>query len=176
MNTPLITVDEIKVFKGISSNLNQAKDLIPHILEAQEFDLRPFIGESFYLAIEDDLLTSPALVEYSDLWNGSRYTHGGNEYEHKGLKAILIYHAYARFIAQGGIQSTPSGMVNKINPYSEKADPAAINRMVKQARSAASAHEDRVRCFLDRFSSSYPLWECTRGRVYKNGMKIKRIN
>lgn len=176
MKTPLITVEEMKEFIGITSNLNTQKDLDPHIIGAQDLELRNFCGESFYLAIEDDLLSSPSLVEFEDLWNGSRYQYGGKDYQHDGLKAVLIWHSYARHLAHVGIKSTPSGMMNKLNQYSEKASDQSINRLIKEARSMATAHENRVKCFLERNKSDYPLYDCGKKSGFRSGMKIKRIN
>lgn len=171
----LIKLSDIQEFKGISSNINSVKDLIPHILEAQEFDLRPFMGESFYLDLLDDFDNSPSLNDYSVLFNGKRYTYNGEKYEFQGLKAVLIYHAYARYLSDGGSTSTPTGRVNKSNQYSEKVSDKTYTRLIQQARSGAMAHQERVLSYLNRNQSQYPLFKCSGGKKYKNGVIIKKI-
>jgi len=41
--TKLITLADIQTLKPISANVNEVKQLNTYILEAQEFDLRPFL-------------------------------------------------------------------------------------------------------------------------------------
>lgn len=174
MTTPLISVQDIQAFKGISSNLNLTKDLEPHILEAQDFDLRPFVGESFYLEI---VAAFPTLAApYGDLWNGSKYTYQGNDYEHQGLKAVLAYHSYARYVSEGNVHSTPAGFVKKTNQFSEPVGEKTISRLIAQARSGATAHENRVLDYLIRNKELYPGFKCpgTENR-YKTGVKIRNI-
>ena len=174
--TPFITVSDIQQFKGISSNINSPKDLIPHILEAQDFDLRPFMGEGLYLSFVADFEASPSLVQYDDLFNGCQYTYQGNEYKQEGLKAVLIYHAYARFLSNTGIISTPTGFVQKTNQYSDPVNDKAIARLIQQARSGATVHEERVKLYLDRYASTYTLWKCSGIQTpYRTGLKIRKI-
>lgn len=177
MNTSLITIADVREFKGISSNINVDKDFFPHVLEAQEFDLRAFLGESFYIDLVEDFEGSPSLDLYSDLFNGVKYTYSGQTYEHSGLKAVLVYHSYARYLSYSGVQSTPTGMMQKLNQYSEKVDDKTLARLIQQARSGATAHEVRVTDFLNRNASSYPLWKsgCTLKNDYKTGLKIRKI-
>jgi len=174
-NTLLIGLTDFQDFKGISSNVNTFKELEPHILEAQEFDLRPLMGESFYLSLLDDFEASPSLDDYEALFNGGHYTHNGNQYEHGGIKAVLVYHAYARYIGGSPVQSTATGFVRKTNQYSEPASEKTISRMSAQARSGAQSYWDKVKCFIERNSNDYPLFKCGKKTRYKGGIKIKRI-
>jgi hypothetical protein len=176
METQLITLSDIRDFKGISLNIAQEKELNPLILEAQDFDLRAFLGDSFYIALIEDFEASPSLATYSELWNGKKYTFNGLDYKFEGLRAVLVYHSWARFVALDGITSTPTGFVNKTTQYSERADPKAISRLVTQARSGATVHEERTRLFLDRHYSDFPLWRYA-GRTtnFKNGVKMRQV-
>ena len=173
--SPLITKTDIQEFKMISDNVSSIKQLSPFIIEAQEFDLRPFMGESFFIDFMDDATASPQFTKYEDLWNGVQYTYSGHKYEHQGIKAILIYHSYARYLPHASVKSTPHGMVHKQNQYSERVSDKTIARMLAQARSGAEEHERRVRLFLQRNRSDYPLYKCPRGKKYRAGMKINKI-
>jgi len=175
IQTQLITLDDIKQIKGISSNLNQVKDLDPHIIEAQEFDLRVFMGEDFYLALIDDFTASPSLAVYSDLWNGVKYEYNNKTYQHFGLKTVLAYYAYARYLGRANVKETPYGLMHKKSDHSERVSERTITRYVDQAQSAATSHEKRVHCFLAAFSADYPLYECGGGHKFKGGKKSKRI-
>lgn len=172
---PVITVTDIKKYKGITSNLNVEKDLIPHIIEAQEFDIVPMLGQSFWLDIYDDYFSSPSLQKYSDLFNGCRYTVNGETFENPGLEAVIVYHAYARYVAKGNSISTPFGMVQKQNQYSEPLSEKAIQRISEQSRSGAMVYQNRVLRYLNEKSSDYPLFKCSNAKKYRAGIKIKRI-
>jgi hypothetical protein len=173
----MISINDIKLYKSISSNINTIKELDAFILEAQDFDLRAFMGESFYLDFIDDFFASPSLAKYSDLWNGQEYEYGGYRYKHEGLKAILIHHSYARFLSHANITSTPYGIVSKTNQYSEKADEKTMSRLIQQARSSASVFEERVEKYLNWHSSDFPLWRnCkTSENKYKSGVKFRQV-
>lgn len=174
----MITLNDIKEYKSISSNINTIKELDPYIKEAQDFDLRAYLGESFYLDFIDDFFASPSLVKYSDLWNGQEYEYGGYRYKHEGLKAILIHHSYARYISHANFTSTPTGIVAKTNQYSEKVDEKTMARLIQQARSSASVFEERVTKYLDWHSSDFPLWRplCNKQKTsFKNGVKFRQV-
>lgn len=173
----MITLNDIKLYKSISSNINTIKELDPFILEAQDFDLRAFMGESFYLDFIDDFFASPSLVKYSDLWNGQEYEYGGYRYKHEGLKAILIHHSYARYLSHANVTSTPYGIVSKTNQYSEKADEKTMARLIQQARSSATVFEERVEKYLNLHSSNFPLWKTIKSesKNYKSGIKFRQV-
>lgn len=174
MTTPLINVQDIQAFKGITSNLKLQKDLDPHILEAQEFDLRPFVGESFYLEIVAQFPTLPS--PFDDLWNGVKYTYQGDEYQHEGLRAVLVYHSYARYVSEGNIHSTPAGFVKKTNNFSESVGEKTISRLISQARAGATAHESRVLDYLIRNKTLFPDFKCpgTKNK-HKAGVKFRNV-
>jgi hypothetical protein len=173
---PLITLQDIREIKSISLNLNSNKELDPHILEAQDFDLRPLMGDNFFLDFLEDFEDSPSLSQYSDLWNGCTYTFQNEKFKHEGLKAVLAYHSFARYTSEANIQSTPTGFVHKTNQYSEKVEDKAISRKVAQARSAAQICEGRVIDYICRHKSLYPLYKGNnQTKKYSSGMKIRSI-
>lgn len=176
MTEPLITIDDVKTFKGISSNINSQKDFDPLVIEAQTFDVPKIIGDGFFLDVIAGLNASPQEAKYVDLFNGKEYTVNGEKRIHFGLKAIIIYNAYARFLAKDGIQSTPSGFVVKQSQYSEPVDFKRLSMNIQQARSGAMAHEQRVVDFLQNNRDLYPNALCNKGSGYrKAGIKFRKI-
>lgn len=157
----LVSLSDFGDFKQITSNLNAGIKLNPAIREAQEFDLRPLMGTEFYLALCDDFEASPSLSEYEDLFNGSRYTRGDVLCEHNGIKAVLIYYAYARYLATSMVNSTPFGLVQKTNVNESTAvSEKTLSRLVQQARSGAESYWSRVNKFLLDNITDYPLYRC----------------
>lgn len=175
--TALITLADIRTFKAISSSLNALK-LDSEINEAQEFDLRPFLGDEFYLALISDFAASPSLATYSDLFNGSTYTYGSRTYQHDGLKAVLCYYAYARYLNNSNTNATAFGTVIKQNDDSEPISEKTLARLVGQAISGAKVFENRVLDFLSRNNANYPLWRISCSNVNNNktgGLRISAV-
>lgn len=169
----IISIQDIIQFKPISINVNEAKALDPFILEAQEFDIRPILGDPLYLAILDDL---PVLSTFGDLVNGVAYTYDGDNYEHKGIKACLIYYSYSRYLANANSHSTPSGMVSKRNDYSDPLDEKTMTRLIQQAKAGAVHFQEQFVKYLNRFETTYPLWKTTCEKQRKGSIRIRSIS
>jgi hypothetical protein len=175
--TALITINDIRARKTISLNTNEIAQLTPQILEAQDFDLRPILGDEFYFALVQDFEASPSLQIYGDLFNGSTYTFGGKEYTQEGIKAFLVYSVYARYTANSSVIATATGFVHKANQYSEHVSEKTVSRLVEQARSGSQVYADRFMLYLDRNRELYPLWKvnCKENKRYVAGVKIRQI-
>lgn len=167
--TPLVTLADIQAYESISSNLNEAKKLTPHILDAQEFDVRPLVGEEFWIAISSNT------ASYGAVWNETIYSHGGHTYQHPGLKAVIIMFAYARYKSEANSHDTPFGVVQKNNQYSTPVSDKTLARAEARAKAGAEVYFARVRDYLNRKSAQYPLWECAgKRKLTGNGLKIKK--
>lgn len=175
LETKLITILDIKDFKPLSGNTDTSKKVDPFILEAQEFELRPILGDEFYLDLLDDFNASPSLTKYNDLFNGSRYTCGTIQYENPGLKSVLVYYSYARYLNNSNTNSTPFGMVEKLNSDSKSLSEKALSRLVSQAVSGAKAYEFRVVDFLRRNSEDFPLYRCEKDNGKTGGLRISSV-
>lgn len=100
LNQPLITRNDIARYRQISKSSNDAK-LNEMILDAQLLDLQPLIGESLY----NKLLVNPA--DYEELLDGGIYEVDGIGYTNYGLKMVLVYFGYARYIMFSSVTDTP---------------------------------------------------------------------
>jgi hypothetical protein len=156
--TQLITLSNIRAVKSIALNIQQEKELMPYILEAQRFDLNKFLGDAFFLDLIEDFEASPSLSTYSMLFNGGSYIHDGVNHQLYGVKELLVYYAYARYVNNSNVIATPTGFVNKTNPYSEQVTDKTIARLVDNARAGASFIEESLKNYLNRKKSDYPLW------------------
>lgn len=171
----LITKEDIAELKPLSENIDSTLKVDPFVREAQEFELRPFLSDEFFIDLVDDFNASPSLQKYKNLFEGSIYTCGNTKYENPGIKAMLIYYAYARIVKKGPTNSTAFGFVEKLNDDSKPISEKAIARLVDQAMSGAKAYENRVRLFLNRNSSDYPLWDCGVDNKKVGGSRISAI-
>lgn len=160
---PLITISQIRELKVISINTNFEKKVDPFIIEAQQFDLKKLMGSAFYLEFVNDYAESPSLPVYSDLYNGSEFTCGGKTYRHEGIKTVLAYLVYARYILNSNIEQTAFGTVKKITEESTHVDEKTITRLYDQAYNGAMGYWSDVEKFLNE--QNYDLWNCTNKRV-----------
>lgn len=154
--TQLITISDFTPYKAISANLNAVKKLDPFILEAQQFDLKKLMGNAFYLAFLDDFTASPPLALYSDLFNGSTFLQGTKTLRHEGLKAVLCYLSYARYVLNSNVEATAFGTVKKITAESEHVDEKTIIRLYNQATEGAMQYWEDVKKYLN--VQDYDLW------------------
>lgn len=163
----LITISDFNSLRSLSSNLNAAKKLDPYILEAQQFDLKPLLGNSFFLSICNDYVNGE-FTDYVDLFNGSEWTESGKTYRHEGLKSVLIYFSYARYVIESATNETAYGVVNKTDQYSQSAEDKTLIRKRDTAYSGAQAYWVDVKRFLDYNYLDYPLWENCDKQVNKS--------
>lgn len=152
----LITISDIQPYKAISINLDTDDKLDPFILEAQQFDLKKLMGDAFYLDFINDFSASPPLVKYSDLFNGSEFIYAGITYKHEGLKPVLCYLSYARYVLSSNVNGTAYGTVRKKTDESEQVDDKTVQRLSNQAYAGALAYWEDVKRFI--YVEQYPLW------------------
>jgi hypothetical protein len=178
MIAKLITIDNIIEYKPMSINTDVTKKLNTYIQEAQEFDVMKFLGDEFYIALENDFIAQPSLPTYSDLFNGSEYIYAGVTYRHRGIKAMLIYYAYARYLANTQSNQTAFGNVAKTNPDSTPVSDKTIQRQVEQALAGAYKYQSDVNDYLCRMYSTfpYPLWSGrVADRIPTSSLKISAV-
>ena len=173
---PLITYSDLTPYKHITANLS-ANKLSQFLQEAQEFDLRPLLGTELYIDLLDDAVASPPFGIYEDLMNGSTYTKNSRKFKHEGLIPVLAYYTYARYIQSTGVNSTPSGMVQKTNDFSQPSPEKMIARQISQAQSGAKAYWERVqRYIIDNKTDTFlNLYRCSTTNTTGQGVKITAI-
>lgn len=164
----LITISDFNSLRVLSNNLNASKKLDPYILEAQQFDLKPMLGNALYLDLCNDFAAYPSLSVYSDLFNGSEWTESGFTYRHEGLKSVLVYFSYARYVIESPLSETANGVVIKTEQYSQSAEDKALIRRRDTAYSGAQAYWVDVKKFLNDNYLDYPLWENCDKKVNKS--------
>lgn len=157
--TQLILLSDITAVKPLSVNTNETKKVNPNILEAQEFDLKPVLGDEMYLKLLEEKANSFPDTLYADLWNGKEYTYNNDKYVFQGIKQALIYWSYARIITNLGQDDTAFGVMQKLNDYSQQVDSKTLAMRIKQAQSGAVAFQNDFIAYLDRKREDYPLWQ-----------------
>ena len=161
--TLLISFADFEPFKAIAVSVNAREKVEPIILEAQQFDLRPKLGEALYYALLADYDATPQLAVYGDLYNGATYTDiHGNTVKWEGLKALLAYYTYARYVNTSHINATPFGIVQKAAEHTEQISDDARKQLYRQAIAGAESYAAQMFAFLERKraanATGYSLW------------------
>lgn len=153
----LINKNDFKEYKQVSKG-KDVELIEQYIQEAQDIDLKEIVCREFYY----DLLKNFQLSEYQKLIHGETYTDAdGNVIEYKGIKAVLVYFAYARYILRGHITDTPFGVVQKTNEFSQPVSSAEKREVRDRSRIDAMLYWDEVKKYLDQHVQLFPKWkEC----------------
>jgi hypothetical protein len=78
-----------------------------------------------------------------------------------GLKAAIIYYAFARFTSRSIYNYTQAGLTVKVSEFSTPASDKAVQRLATEAMLTASSFKDEIVLFLRRNSTTYPLFKCS---------------
>lgn len=131
----------------LAQNLPDAK-LNPRIYEAQQFDLKPLLGDDMYF----DLLNNQDKDTYLPLLAGTD--------KQQGLKPIVVYFTAARLMRRLDLNITPSGMMIKRNEFSDHADIKAISAAATELENIALAYWNDVKNYIQsKGKAVYPLFK-----------------
>ena len=151
IQTLLINRAKIAEYKQISKSVFDDV-LNSHIRDAQFDDVKPLIGERLYNAIVADQ------TAHATLLNGGTYTYNGITYINQGLKSVIVYYTYARYMMFGDVVDTPFSLVNKLNQgESQRVDYATKKSLYQINQNSAFNLWLSVRDYLIR--TNYALYE-----------------
>lgn len=147
----LINFDYQQRAKKISSN-NQDRHY-QLVDEVENSELRKLIGDAFLYDIQINS------SNYADLLNGVEFDYCGNKLKHRGLKFVLAYLVYAKYIGESFVQDTFSGFVQKNRQESETISDGATKRLMQENRDIALSEFKLIEKYLNENSATYTLWE-----------------
>jgi hypothetical protein len=139
-----------------------------HILNAQLYDVRPILGDSFYA----DMVLNIADANYVALLDGGEYNYNSKTYFFQGLKKAIVHYSYSRYALRGGVQDTASGLVQKKNDWSEPLDYKGLSKESEYNKSIAVTVMNEVLLYLSRNQSLYPEYvngNCEKTNVQPSG-------
>ena len=114
-------------------------DMERFIETAEDIDLKIQLG----CDLLDKVRTNPG--EYAELLDGGRYEEkDGGLFTFSGLKKALAFYAYSRAAKQGTEILTRTGLVDKTNDYSQKADQKNREIVAKETRDVADYYMREV--------------------------------
>lgn len=160
METLLINKTDFAPYRNITVNIDDQKRLEPFILEAQRIDLSNLLGKRLYFDMIKFITSLNAGITaqteqppyqpttdefwFQKLLNGCSYIYTWPDQSvttkiYAGLKPVLVYLSYARFVRADNVRSTQSGFVKKTTDFSTQISDKEIQTIASRAESDANA-------------------------------------
>ena len=156
--TPLVTKADLDGYKYVMDSVKNSTSWPQFVSEAQLFDVKIQIGDPLLNELVTQFNLGTLTADNNTLLDGGSYTYLTYTYLFQGLKAAIIYYAFARFINRTSFNFTAAGIVIKESDFSTPASMKDIQRMQTEAKLTADAIMCEVVLYLNRNYSLYPLW------------------
>jgi hypothetical protein len=165
----LISKTDFLPYRNLTINMDDSKRLEPFILEAQRIDLCNMLGKRLYFDLINHIESyttgiaaqtdghpyQPIADEtwFNQLLNGSSYSYTWTDgatttKQYAGLKPVLVYLSFARFVRSDNIRSTQSGFVKKTVDFSTQISDKEIQAVAARAETDANAFFSAVQDFM----------------------------
>lgn len=171
---PLVDLEDLQDYKYVASSVKNSASWPQFVSEAQMFDVKNWLGDALLLELVSQASTSPQSFTAANqaLLDGGEYTHGTHKYHFQGLRAAILYYAFARFTNRTPFNYTAAGIVIKDSDLSTPASTKDIQRLETEARLMAESIKCEVITYLNRNYLTYPYWGdsayCSRVRCSDN--------
>jgi hypothetical protein len=156
----LVTKSDLDGFKYIADSARNVGAWPQFVSEAQLFDIKHWLGDALLMEIIGQASTNPTTFSIANqtLLNGGTYVYQGCTYFFQGLKACIIYYAFARMTNRISFNYTAAGIVLKDSDLSTPATTKDIQRLETEARLMGDALKCDIQDYLNRNNLTYPLW------------------
>lgn len=158
----ILSIEKLQSICGISATVGaKSMKLEKCIEQAEDFDIKKVLGNSFYTTIDKTKST------YDLLLNGGNYTYDGVEYSFKGLNYAIAWFAFARWTKLSNSNPTAFGTVVKNSDYSDPVEERKLQKEASEYESAGVEYLEDVKLFL-HYHYGNP--------IYDNYFKMTRLN
>ena len=167
--TQLINIDELKLIKDIG-NKPDVNKINPIILQAQDVDLRDYLGMKFYF----DVIGNFENQTYQNLLSGSTFQVDGVSYYQEGLKAMLADLFMAKYILQINITFSPFGATQKLSQDSQPVDRNTLKDIAQMQSQRAGSKWEIIKLYLKTNRDLFPIYNSSADTI-QTGEKRLRI-
>ena len=156
----LVTKADLDQYKYIADSVKNSVSWPQFVSEAQMLDVKSWLSDALLLEIVGQASTLPTTISTANqtLLDGGTYTYLSRDYFFQGLKACILYYAFARFTNRTAYNYTAAGIVIKDSDLSTPVGDKIIQRMETEARLTADAIKCEIISYLNRNYTLYPLW------------------
>ena len=156
--TALVTLADAQAYKYIADSIKNSAVWPQFVSEAQMLDVKVQIGDALLIELVTQFIAGTLTADNIALLNGGSYVYLTKTYHFQGLKAGILYYAFARFSNRTPYNYTAAGITVKDSDLSTPASDKVIQRLETEARLTADAIMCEVLLFLNRNYTLYPLW------------------
>lgn len=159
----LVTISDLAAYKYIADSVKNSAVWPQFVSEAQMLDVKVWLGDGLLNELITQAQTSPTSFSAlnTTLLDGGAYTYQTKTYLFQGLKAVIMYYAFARFTSRQPYNYTAAGITVKDTDFSTPASDKAVQRLSTEALLTGSSLKDEVLLYLRRNANSYPLFRCS---------------
>jgi len=151
----ILTFQQQQAYKPISQNNEKRFSQLE--TEVENCELRDLLG----VALLQDIQKNPTNANNVKLLNGDSFDYCGNTITHKGLRFVLAYLIYSKYIGEVYLTDTFSGVVKKKTEQSEPATEGEIRRLQEGSRKIALSEFEIIKEYLNSKSETFPKWTCS---------------
>lgn len=164
----ILTFQQQTAIKPISkNNANQFSQLYNEVMN---IDLPNLMGAAFVTALKANSTDE----RFTNILEPNVYENCyGNDVAFEGLRYVIAYLIYARYVRAVNSIDTFSGIVRQNRNDSEHVSDGTIRAMQQEAKDAAVSQLRLIEDYLTENSSEYPEWE--KG-LSKKGFRPRIIN
>ena len=156
--TALVTKTDLDGYKYVADSVKNSTSWPQFVSEAQLLDVKLQIGDPLFNELETQFIAGTLTADNDTLLDGGTYTYLTYTYMFQGLKAAIIYYAFARFTNRTPFNYTAAGIVVKESDFSTPVTDKVVQRLETEARLTADAIMCEVILYLNRNYLLYPLW------------------
>ena len=173
----LVTKADLDQYKYIADSVRNSATWPQFVSEAQMLDVKIWLTDPLLNEIVTQESTLPKTISVANqiLLDGGSYVYNSKTYLFQGLKAAIIYYAFARFTNRTPYNYTAAGIVIKDSDLSTPATDKQIQRLETEARLTAEAIKCEIMLYLDRNYTLYPLWNdrcCSHSCIASRPFKV----
>lgn len=160
MITSLVTKADLDEYKYIADSVKNSTTWAQFVNEAQLLDVKNWLTDALLFEIIGQAETLPPTISMANqkLLDGGTYVYNTKTYHFQGLKAAIIYYAFARFTNRTSFNYTQAGIVVKDSDFSTPVTDKVMQRLETEARLTADAIKCEIILYLNRNYDLYPLW------------------
>lgn len=124
--------------------------------EVESLEIDKLLGSKMYQAV------SAAPANFVGLLDGCSFEDcNGDTLTHKGLRYVIAYLNYAKYIGESYLNDTATGITQKTRPDSERISSGDIKRLQDENRAIAFNAFDLTRQYIEGNSAFDELWSLT---------------
>jgi hypothetical protein len=155
----LLSYAQQQAIKPISANNASKYDQLAAEVESLEID--KLLGAAFYQSIVAD----PTNEDYLHILDSYEFTRADDTLiTHRGLRYVIAYLNYAKYIGESYVVDSFTGFVQKIRPDSERISSGDIKRLQQENREIAFNAFELIQEFIELNEDIYTLWNSASGK------------